>query len=217
MANISPFGPDRFVPFCGNEQRIHELNTGNNDPTTVVLEGISVPTYVECREDININVGAIAGFASQQNISTVYLMNNPEDIGARQLPKLGTGRMDTIADMKSRWFSPVVDRKTGTLAIYWNALTASQVTLDHSTGTDSRNSHFWTRALDGTLTLDLLAAKGIKRTRANSDRRLMRTPLFGVEIKTTVWIAGFGEVDVLRGTSLAEIIRQIGQTQRPDN
>lgn len=122
MARLRPYGPVDFVPFSRETPLEYLIHTGTPTEPHVALGELTIPGYnYSVAEILEINMGALGGFAVDNGYKVLYVTDNPNDAPtkfARHYP----GRVYRPSD---RLFEP--SSTDDLLALYFNGLTASRV------------------------------------------------------------------------------------------
>lgn len=122
MARIRPYGPEDFVPFSREVPLEYLIHTGTPKEPHVALGELTIPGYYfEVAEKLEINMGALGGFAVANGYKVLYVTDNPNDAHTESKTHY-QGRKYRIGD---RLFES--SSKGDLLALYFNGLTASRV------------------------------------------------------------------------------------------
>ena len=166
MTSPQPYGPEDFVQFSNVplEYLIH-TGVGAGMEPHVALGQLTIPGYNRVADRLEINVGALGGFAVDNKFHVIYVLDNPND-APTNFERHDVGRNYKLGD---RLFESSSEKNV--LAIYFNGLTASRVISAHKEKTYSVEE--WITHISRQLVLEM--GKSIKSRSWSSMRRLART------------------------------------------
>lgn len=166
MSSPRPFGPQDFVPFSREAPLEYLIHTGTPAEPHVALNELSIPGYnFNVAERLEINIGALGGFAVNNGYKVLYVTDNPNDAPT----KLYTHYPGRIYRLGDKLFEPTLTDDV--LAIYFNGLTASRVI---SAQKETKYSlDMWISHLS--LHLRLALDKSIRSRKRSQIRRLAQT------------------------------------------
>jgi hypothetical protein len=150
--STEPYGPDLFVGLAGTEEREYRDLPGSG--VAVVLGRIGLQSGIDTPEAIQVNVGAIGGYARVYGIEAFYLLPNPHDQGDYHTAiEHGDGGIERGGSSRVHAFTYQYKPGARSAAMYYNPISMSQRVTERAVSgrTSSLDRTVWVKELDFSL------------------------------------------------------------------
>ena len=195
MAKFNPYRPQDFVPFSRDAPLEYQIRTGTPTEPRVALGELAIPGYNNSvAEKLEINIGALGGFAVENGYKVLYVYDNTND-DSTNFKRHHQGRIYLPGE---KLFEP--SSTNDVLALHFNGLTASRVI---SAQKETKYSvDMWIKLLSFQLRLAL--EKSIRSKTWSQMRRLAQTTFLRERNNIESLLANDDTISRLLGEAIRE-------------